>query len=257
MKVIKSKMIPVIQKGVENWEDPSNKEDTQTILYNMITETESKRGYWSPEAVCQAVMGLWFAASHQPWVNLYMFIYQLCVCPEWQGILREEIQSNGNRLDIDSIDDLPLLDSFMREFAIRRKAMENYTFAYGGTTAPAGATICVSNWDASRDSDIYPNPDSFDGARFVNGNSNDRTTRFGDVSERHLIWGYGSLACPGRLHATYVIKLTVASIIARWDIKLEKENMRSHWTYESFSMPYQSTSIILQPRSNPIVVVQN
>ncbi|KAJ5726136.1 cytochrome P450 [Penicillium malachiteum] len=148
-------------------------------------------------------MGLWLAASYQPWVNLYMFIYQLCVYPEWQGTLHEEIKSNGDRLDIDSIDDLPLLDSFMREcarfycldkLAIRQKAMENYTFAYRGTIAPAGATICVSNWDATRDSDTYPNPDSFDGACFVNRNSNDRTAKFGDVSEKHLIWGYGSLA---------------------------------------------------------------
>ncbi|KAE8168177.1 cytochrome P450 [Aspergillus tamarii] len=261
MKLIQSRMIPIIQKGVKDWDEHSSKQDT--ILYSMMTETEDKRAYWTPEALCQAIMGLWFAASHQPWVNLYIFIYQLCRHPEWQDILREELRSIGNRMDIDSISSLPLLDSFMREsarfycldkLAIRRKAMQDYTFAYDNTTAPAGATVCVSNWNVTRDASTYPDPDTFDGARFANGKSNDRTKMFADVSEKHLIWGYGSLACPGRLHATYVMKLMIASFITRWDIRLEREDMRSHWMYESFSMPYQSTAVILQPRSNPVAV---
>lgn len=81
----------------------------------MIEETKDNRGYWTPAAVCQAIMGLWLAASHQPWVNLYIFIYQLCTHPEWQDIIREEFRANGSGMDFDSLENLPLLDSFMRE----------------------------------------------------------------------------------------------------------------------------------------------
>ena len=151
-------------------------------------------------------MGLLLAASHQPWVNLYIFLYRLCQSPEWQDILRDEIrttQTTTQPLDYQHLDQLPLLDSFMRETArlvsldklnIRRKALQDYTFADGSLHVPAGATVCVSSYNASHNAAIYPDPETFDGRRFVDGNHNDSTHRYYDVSENYLPWGYGSLA---------------------------------------------------------------
>ncbi|KAJ5901049.1 cytochrome P450 [Penicillium tannophilum] len=256
MRQVEERVCPIIEKGVDSWDHPSQVE--HTILYNMIEETKDNRGYWTPVAVCQAIMGLWLAASHQPWVNLYIFIYQLCTHPEWQDIIREEFRANGSGMDFDSLENLPLLDSFMRESSrfhcldklnIRRKAMRDYTFSDGSTFAPKGSTVCISNYEVSHDPGNYPNPDIFDGFRFVRGRSNDRTTGYADVSEKNLMWGYGSLACPGRVHASFVIKFVLCSLLLRYDMRLEREDMRSHWTYESFSMPYGSTNVLLQPRT--------
>ncbi|KAJ5929280.1 cytochrome P450 [Penicillium verhagenii] len=230
MKQVEERVCPIIEKGVESWDDLSKVE--HTILYNMMEETKDNRSYWTPAAVCQAIMGLWLAASHQPWVNLYIFIYQLCAQPEWQDIVRDEFRANGSGLDFDSLENLPLLDSFMRESSrfhcldklnIRRKAMRDYTFSDGSTFAPKGSTVCVSNYEVSHDPGNYPNPDIFDGFRFVRGRSNDRTTGYADVSEKNLMWGYGSLACPGRVHASFVIKFVLCSLLSRYDMRLERE----------------------------------
>lgn len=38
-----------------------------TLLHNM-SEASTDSTYWTPIAVIQALLGIWFAASHQPWI---------------------------------------------------------------------------------------------------------------------------------------------------------------------------------------------
>ncbi|PYI08311.1 putative cytochrome P450 [Aspergillus sclerotiicarbonarius CBS 121057] len=258
MKLILSRIMPIIDSETKNWTEPAGLKEL-TLLHVFTKETQATRDYWTPETLTQALMGLLLAASHQPWVNLHIFLYRLCANPEWQDILREEIREaqTNQPFDYHRLSQLPLLDSFMRETArlvsldklnIRRKALKDYTFADGTPHVPAGATVCVSSYDASHNPATYPDPENFDGRRFVDGNHKDSTHRYSDVSEHYLIWGYGSLACPGRFHATIVLKLALANILLRYHIRLEDPQMRSHWMYEAFSMPYESTKVILTPR---------
>ncbi|PWY93005.1 putative cytochrome P450 [Aspergillus sclerotioniger CBS 115572] len=258
MKLILRRLIPVIDSETKNWSEPAGLKEL-TLLDIFTKETHPTRDYWTPETLIQALMGLLLAASHQPWVNLYIFLYRLCENPEWQDILREEIRAakTTQPLDYHRLDQLPLLDSFMRETArlvsldklnIRRKALQDYTFSDRSPHVPAGATVCVSSYDASHNAATYPDPEAFDGRRFVDGNHNDSTHQYSDVSEHYLIWGYGSLACPGRFHATFVLKLALINLLLRYDIRLDDPKMRSHWMYEAFSMPYESTKVVLTPR---------
>jgi hypothetical protein len=53
---------------------------------------------------------------------------------------------------------------------------------------------------------------------------------------------------PGRFHASIVMKLVIAQIIMRYDIKLEDEKARTLWSWETFVMPYESTQMILRKR---------
>lgn len=85
-------------------------------------------------------------------------------------------------------------DSFPIKVNVRRKAMKDYTFSDGNLHIPAGETVCVSSYNASHNPDTYPDPETFDGRRFVDGNHKDTTKKYSDVSEQYLIWGYGSLA---------------------------------------------------------------
>ncbi|PWY82042.1 putative cytochrome P450 [Aspergillus heteromorphus CBS 117.55] len=256
MKLILNRITPVIDSETTNWTEPTGLKEL-TLLDIFIKETQSTRDYWTAETLTRALMGLLLAASHQPWVNLYIFIYRLCASPEWQDILREEIAA-AQPLDYDRLDHLPLLDSFMRETArlvsldklnIRRKALQDYTFAGGSPHVPIGATVCVSSYNVSHNASTYPDPETFDGRRFVDGNHQDSTHRYSDISEQYLIWGYGSLACPGRFHATLVLKLAMVNFLTRYQMRLADSKMRSHWMYEAFSMPYESTKVILTPRA--------
>lgn len=72
--------------------------------------------YWNgPAMMSQNLLGVWFAASHQPWMTLHFILLELCVRPTWQKLLREEIEAAGPDLDYSALDGFPLLDSFMKE----------------------------------------------------------------------------------------------------------------------------------------------
>ena len=38
-----------------------------TLLQNMV-DASKESDYWTPNALIQAIVGIWFAASHQPWI---------------------------------------------------------------------------------------------------------------------------------------------------------------------------------------------
>lgn len=101
-----------------------------TLLQTMIESTRDS-DYWTPEMIGQALMGIWLAASFQPWVvcsggsllhwpltnstlqNLHFVILTLCQKPEYIDLLRTEIeQSEEQEMNFEK---LPLLDSFLRE----------------------------------------------------------------------------------------------------------------------------------------------
>ncbi|GLA93291.1 hypothetical protein AtubIFM61612_010485 [Aspergillus tubingensis] len=227
-----------------------------TLLYHMVDLSTADRSYWTPERLSQSLLGLWLAASHQPWVNLHAILVELCLRPEWQDALRNEALQSQDDL-ASKINELPLLDSFMREtarvnsldkIAIRRKALTDYSFSSAPLSIPAGSILCVSSYDATRNEHIYPDPEEFDGKRFLNGRCKDTSYKFVDVSENHLIWGYGSLACPGRHHAAFIIKIIVVHIVTNYTLRLADPEAPRWWTWEDFRMPFASTRVLFSKR---------
>ncbi|KAJ3571855.1 hypothetical protein NPX13_g5235 [Xylaria arbuscula] len=228
--------------------------DMLTILYNMADAAGSSE-YWNPSLLAQSLLGIWFAASHQPWMNLHFIILELCVRKDFQAAIRRELEQ-ALPLDYKRLEELPLLDSFIKEtvrfnpldkLAIRRKALEPYTFSDGSISVPAGATVCTSAYDQTHNPEVYPDPYSFNPTRYL---SNDHTkqSRFTDVSESFPVWGYGSLACPGRAHASLVIKMVVSELLLNYDLSLENEKAQTRWSWETFTMPYESTRVSLKQR---------
>jgi hypothetical protein len=53
---------------------------------------------------------------------------------------------------------------------------------------------------------------------------------------------------PGRFHASIVMKLVIAHIVLRYEMKLEDERARTLWSWETFTMPYESTRFVLRER---------
>lgn len=82
-------------------------------MHNM-TELADTSDYWDPELLSQSLLGIWFAASHQPWMNLHFTILELCARKEWQTSLRQELEQHLP-LDYETLEHLPLLDSFIKE----------------------------------------------------------------------------------------------------------------------------------------------
>ncbi|PQE22390.1 cytochrome P450 protein [Rutstroemia sp. NJR-2017a WRK4] len=224
-------------------------------MQNMIELTEENKDYWTPDNLAQALLGIWFAASHQPWMNLDFVVLELCSHPEYIPLLREEI-GDFSDLTYDTLESFPILDSFIKETvrlnpldtrAIRRKAMSPFRFT-NGPSVPAGAMACVSSFDLMHEPESYPDPYIFNGQRFVSCTSEMRGTKFTDVSEKFPVWGYGSLACPGRFHASLVMKMVVAYLISNFDMRLENDRENVRWMWETFTMPYEKTRILMKER---------
>lgn len=84
-------------------------------MYNMSALSKDS-SYWDgPAMKSQNLLGVWFAASHQPWMTLNFILLELCARPEWQETLREELGQAGAITTWHALDGLPLLDSFMKE----------------------------------------------------------------------------------------------------------------------------------------------
>ncbi|KAK6955952.1 hypothetical protein Daesc_003599 [Daldinia eschscholtzii] len=173
MHLIQKKLAYCIGPEGSN-ENDSDETKSLSILHNMTTLADTS-DYWNPELLSQSLLGIWFAASHQPWMNLHFVLLELSTRKEWQNALREEIARHGP-LDYKGLEELPLLDGFIKEtvrcnpldtLAIRRKALEPYTFSDGSLSVPSGATVCVSSHDLMHNPEIYGEPDSFNPSRYL------------------------------------------------------------------------------------------
>lgn len=104
---------------------------------------------------------------------------------------------------------------------MRRRALESVQLP-DGTTIPKGASILVSShnqWDPS----IYPNPEEFDGYRFLRlrqlpGQEN--SSQLVSTGVNHLGFGHGKHACPGRFFAANEVKIALCHMLLKYDWKL-------------------------------------
>lgn len=250
-------LTPILDPNLSEWDEPQYLKQL-TIVYSMMSLSEGN-SYWTPEVLAQALLGIWFAASHQPWMNLDFVLLELCSRPEYVEILRKEIE-DPSHLDYAKLEKLPLLDSFIKEtvrvnpldtLAIRRKALKPFTFSNGGPHVPTGSMACVSSYDLMHDDGQYPDATKFNGHRFISSTtaSSMRGSKFTDISEHFPVWGYGSLACPGRFHASLIMKMVLVYLVSNFDLRLEDEKARRQFSWETFTMPYEGTRVLLTPRT--------
>ena len=98
-----------------------------------MRESSIGSSYWTAEGLAQAIIGIWFAASHQPWIvrtlevslglqqalmvlhqNLHFIILELCQRPEYVSLIREELGKQES-MEYSTLARLPILDSFIKE----------------------------------------------------------------------------------------------------------------------------------------------
>lgn len=84
-----------------------------TIAHNM-TEMTDGSDYWDPELLSQSLLGIWFAAAHQPWMFLDFILLELSTRLDWQHALRKELDTLAPS-SYHELEKLPLLDSFIKE----------------------------------------------------------------------------------------------------------------------------------------------
>ncbi|MCJ1312323.1 hypothetical protein MMC25_005997 [Agyrium rufum] len=260
----RKQMIERVEKIVTdrsaNWnEEPGIRKLT---ILDLLIECTQDSPYWTSHTLAESVAGIWFAGSHQPYVQLYFIVIELCRRPEYVAMLRNELDGCV-QLSATTIVNLPLLESFMKEAmrisppdlqSIRRKALKPFTFSNGGPHVPEGSVACVSSWDTLHNPLKYQNPDSFTPDRFRQTEAQEGNKRHlsksTEVSEDFPVWGFGTRACPGRFHAMFVIKTIVVHLLTKFDFQLADEHAATEFYWETFKIPYATTRIMLRPRDD-------
>ncbi|KIJ64542.1 hypothetical protein HYDPIDRAFT_132510 [Hydnomerulius pinastri MD-312] len=78
---------------------------------------------------------------------------------------------------------------------------------YNGYYIPAGSTIIANQWGMLHDSRVYPDPETFNPDRFLEGQG-----RTPQQDPRSVAFGFGRRICPGKEMAENIIWSTITSI---------------------------------------------
>ncbi|KAL2827744.1 cytochrome P450 [Aspergillus cavernicola] len=218
---------------------------------------------WSAQRIVQVLLGIWFASVHQPAMCLFYALDDLCLHPEYIQSLRDEVSGtmlNEPRPEPDiNIDTLPLLNAFLKESArlnptdsisVRRKVLRPFTFS-DGTRLAKDDIACISLQPILQSPENYADPLIFNPYRFVNSakSGSSSSSKFTDADVTFPIWGLGKHACPGRHYASLLLKLVLAHVLLRYEIKMPdgKPEKRSFY-WRSAIVPRSGAVLYLRER---------
>ncbi|KAG6819405.1 hypothetical protein H0H93_012135 [Arthromyces matolae] len=91
---------------------------------------------------------------------------------------------------------------------------------YNGYRIPKGSIIIANCWAMLHDESVYPQPFEFNPDRFMKDGKLDPDAK----DPMHAAFGFGRRICPGRFMAFSAIWITMASLIAVFDIEKERDS---------------------------------
>ncbi|KAJ7509664.1 cytochrome P450 [Mycena galericulata] len=173
----------------------------------------------------QATAGTMYIGGADTTVSaLGTFILAILANPEVQKKAQTEIDSvtGGEALPrFEDQDAMPYVSALVKEL-LRWKnvtpfAVPHFLTAedeYRGYRLPAGSIVLGNAWALLHDEAVYPDPHAFKPERFLlNGKLNPA------VKGPESAFGFGRRLCPGRHMATSSIWITVASMLATFDVE--------------------------------------
>ncbi|ETS84951.1 hypothetical protein PFICI_02976 [Pestalotiopsis fici W106-1] len=152
--------------------------------------------------------------------------------PELFDPLREEIQRvlASSSFTKQSLQELKLMDSVIKEsqrlkpivLAPFRRLCTTDIKLTNGWTIRKGEKIIVSSAHM-QDSAYYDDPLEFDGYRFMRMRQTPGEENYSHLvstSEKHIGFGHGQHACPGRFFAANEVKIALCHLLLKYDWKL-------------------------------------
>ncbi|KAL5866622.1 hypothetical protein ACKVWC_010515 [Pyricularia oryzae] len=160
---------------------------------------------------------------------LRVLLIEVARHPEYVDELREEIstQISKHGLSVAGINGMVLLDSFMKEsqrlnsgpVVLERVALRD-TALPDGRIIPRGSHLMVDSMDLWK-SEKYPDPNKFDGRRFLKKReAGDSASQFVQSGPDYHVFGGGRHICPGRFFASQELKLIMAHLLLKYDVRL-------------------------------------
>ena len=124
------------------------------------------------------------------------------------------------------------------------------------TELQPGTFISLPSGPMARDPVYYSDPDTFKADRFYqnNGLSSETSTvtpnDLTSIEPGNLAWGSGRFTCPGRWYASAEMKLIIAVILTRYDLRLpiDQESRLPNWYFDDATQPSRKQEILLRRR---------
>ena len=96
-----------------------------------------------------------------------------------------------------------------------------------GITIPRGTYICMAAGNMAKDASFYPSPSPtvFSPERFYSAPETSRKGKnidFVSTETGNVHWGSGRFTCPGRWYASAMMKVVIALIVSKYDVKFPK-----------------------------------
>ncbi|KAJ7118254.1 cytochrome P450 [Mycena epipterygia] len=186
--------------------------------------SESSDIYYDEETIKATAASMYLAGSDTTVAALSTFFLAMLANPESQRKAQMEIDAvlgRGQLPDFNDEKSLPYVSAVVKE-VLRWKPSGpigvphflSVEDEYRGYTIPAGSVIIGNVWAIFQDEEMYPDPSAFKPERFLrDGKPNP------DVRDPQAAFGFGRRICPGRHLAMSSVWITIASILAVFDIK--------------------------------------
>lgn len=220
-----------------------------------------------PDAPIHKLLGslllLNVASIHTSTVTLMHLLFDLAANPSYQAPLRDEIFDKlSGGWTKQALTEMKKTDSVLRESArvngisvgtLMRKVVTSHTFS-DGTHVTKGCWIGAPTISIHHSDKIYESPDIFDGFRFYRmRQAEGMANKFQNVttSVDYLAFGLGSNPCPGRFFATNELKVILAHVLLKFEIKLKDGMARPENVYAGIAcLPDISVSLLFRRRDD-------
>ncbi|KAJ7792939.1 cytochrome P450 [Mycena olivaceomarginata] len=174
-------------------------------------------------AVRQATAAMFANGSAAAVSTLTTFILAMCLYPDVQAKARKEIDQvvSGRLPNFSDEASLPYVTAIVRELgrwnpvvplAFPHKLSADDT--YNGYHLKAGSVVFPNAWAILHDPVVYPEPHIFKPERFLTADGKLNPA----VKDPEAVWGFGRRICPGRKLATSSLFITIASVLATFEI---------------------------------------
>ncbi|KAK1522341.1 ent-kaurene oxidase [Colletotrichum costaricense] len=206
--------------------------------------------------VVGAQLGLSVVAIHTTTDLLVETMLRIAENPELFDALRKEIVEvlTAEGWKKTALFNMKLMDSVLKE-SQRLKPVTSAIMARMATrqvTLPNGLKLqkgerCVGDLGKMHDPSIYPNPEAFNGYRFLEMRGDpklDSQAHLVSTSPSHLGFGHGQHACPGRFFAGNELKIALAHLLMKFDWKLTP-GYEHQWQEWGFAWNSDSTAKLL------------
>ncbi|KAL5532017.1 hypothetical protein ACEPAF_5581 [Sanghuangporus sanghuang] len=195
---------------------------TLSVLYRLLDEYEG-RPTSEEEANIKNFAGTFYnAGTDTTRTVLQMFFLMMVLNPEVQRRAQKEIDQVVGPERLPSFSDkasLPYIDCVMKEvlrihppIPLGVPHLSNHKDEYSGWIIPEKSMVIPNIWRMMRDEESFPDPEEFKPERHIIRKDHEAYDSVAPV------FGFGRRFCPGRVFAESIMWITIASVLAAFDI---------------------------------------